>query len=266
MAPIDQESSISPSPKQKSASPDDGENWFDLTDSPTETKPYPNVPMQSTLAGPNGIGFNSDPIYRVAPTAQHTLEAELLHLAEVDLGLLNAIAILERHLVDRPEELDDMSELNRVLGRPVYTPFPHNHVYNNDRISANQMLKDIGYLMGLKKAVKFLQAALADPDRKDIKYKSKLPPLPHPGAISPPMHTPAMQVPCGTGVPYSLHQGPTMLPVQHVSPMPTQDPRVIAQDIVKQTVEECMDVQRETIKLLLDVCRDALRKKDRRDD
>ena len=129
-------------------------------------------------------------------------------------------------------------------------------------MSANQMLKDIGYLMGLKKAVKVLQAALADPDRKDIKYKIKLPPLPHPGAISPPMHTPAMQVPCGTGVPYSLHQGPTMLPVQYVSPLPTQDPRVIAKDIVKGTVEECMAVQQEAIKLLLDVCRDALRKKE----
>src|SRR5271155_1204173 len=123
MAPIDQKLSTSPLPKQKSASspiPDDDEKWLDLTDSPTETEDYPKVPMQSTAAGPNGLTpFHPDPIYRVAPTAQHTLEAQLLHLAEVDLGLHNAIMILERHLVEQPEELNEPFDFINALSRPL---------------------------------------------------------------------------------------------------------------------------------------------------
>src|SRR5271155_3544192 len=111
MAPIDQKLSTSPLPKQKTTSspiPDDDEKWLDLTESPIETEDYPKIPMQPIH--PHGMS-PFDPIYRAAPTVQHTLEAQLLHLGEVDLGLYNAISILESHFVDQPES----SELERTL-------------------------------------------------------------------------------------------------------------------------------------------------------
>ena len=269
MAFIGQKLSTSPLPKQKSTSapiPDDDEKWLDLTDSPPETEDYPKIRMQPIL--PNGI-VPFDPLNRVAPTVQHTLEAQLLHLAEVDLGLYNAISILESHFVDQPES----SELERTLSRPVggVSLSPRNQIYSMDRNYANQILKDIGYLMGLKKAVKILQAALADPDRKDIKYKFKFAPVPPTGLMSPPL----MPGVCGMAHPYPpsfpgqvpLPPGPYMPPM---SPQGMQEQlRVIAKDIVKDTIKECKNeggstesVQQEMIKLLRDVCRDALHKKE----
>jgi len=269
---MDHKPSTSPLPKQKSASSpaDDDEKWLDLIDPPTETEDYPKVPMQAK--GAEGMGpFNPDPIFRVAPTAQHVLEAQLLHLAEVDLGVYNAVLILERHLVDKPEELNQSFDLSSSLGRPIscLPPVPGGNtryqVYSHERSNANIMLKDIGFLLGLKKAVKILQAAVADPDRKDVKFKFKVP-LPQNGTMSPPM-------------PLSYVNGPPFqqaMPIQqphYVSPMsmPTMQEqlRVIAKDIVKDTVKECKNeggstenVQQEMIKLLRDVCRDALQKKD----
>jgi hypothetical protein len=274
MAPIDQKLSTSPLPKQKTTSspiPDDDEKWLDLTDAPTETEDYPKIPMQSMNAY-NGIG-PFDPLNRVAPTVQHTLEAQLLHLGEVDLGLYNAIAILESHFVDQPES----PELERILSRPAgvsgSTLFPRNQIYQSDRSLATQILKDIGYLMGLKNAVKILQAALADPDRKDImKYKFKFAAVPPMGAMSPPL-MPGLS--CGVASVYPPGF-PVQVPLpgaQYMPPMSTQGMqeqlRVIAKDIVKDTVKECKNeggstesVQQEMIKLLRDVCRDALHKKE----
>ena len=139
-----------------------------------------------------------------------------------------------------------------------------------DRNYANQILKDIGYLMGLKKAVKILQAALADPDRKDIKYKFKFAAVPPTGLMPPAVNMP---IGCGMGQTYSPGF-PVQLPqVPYMPPMSTQGMqeqlRVIAKDIVKDTVKECKNeggstesVQQEMIKLLRDVCRDALHKKE----
>src|SRR5277367_2281724 len=109
MAPIEPKLSSSPISKQKAKAPisdDDVDQWDDLTDSP-DTEEYPKVPMKTPSKPPHPQdvpwgwsgppsqypppcqypGPPPDPINRVLPTAQHKLEARLLHLAEVDLGL-----------------------------------------------------------------------------------------------------------------------------------------------------------------------------------
>lgn len=286
MAPIDSKLPSSPISKQKNKAPisdDDVDQWDDLTDLP-DTEDYPKVPMRTPSNNPpfpQGLSYGldgspgllhqqpADPINRILPTAQHKLEARLLHLAEVDLGLHNAISILERHLVDEPAEDNDTIQISAALmNRPVSYPCPPNpyggryNIYSGERTYASGILKDMGYLLGLKKAVKILKDALADTDRVDVKYKLKViqpPPLPTP----PPM--PQM---CGVvnPMPMQVPQYPGSMSMTTMQ----EQLRVVAKDIMKDTVKECKNegagatesVQQEMIKLLRDVCRDALQKKE----
>jgi hypothetical protein len=105
-------------------------------------------------------------------------------------------------------------------------------------MSSSQFLRDIGYLIGLKRAVKILEEAAADEDLEKVTYKIVVqPPLPSPiVTMAPPPFPPALQ---------------------------SSEFRVLAKDIVKDTVREYTEevaksgadeVQKEMIKL----CRAAL--------
>lgn len=285
MAPIDSKLPSSSSSKQKNKAPisdDDVIQWDDLTDL-SDTEDYPKVPMKTPSNNPpppQGMHYGldyppgllhqqpADPINRTLPTAQHKLEARLLHLAEVDLGLHNAISILDRHLVEEPVEDNDTIQISSgLMNRPMSYPGPPNpyggryNIYSTERTYASAVLKDMGYLLGLKKAVKILKDALADKDRVDVKYKLKViqpPPLPTP---PPPM--PQM---CSVNMPMQLPQYAGSMSMTTMQ----EQLRVVAKDIMKDTVKECKNegaaatesVQQEMIKLLRDVCRDALQKKE----
>jgi hypothetical protein len=95
----------------------------------------------------------------------------------------------------------------------------------------------------------------------DVKYKLKViqpPPLPTP----PP---PPMGLMCGVGnVSMQVPQYPGSMSMTTMQ----EQLRVVAKDIMKDTIKECKNegatesVQQEMIKLLRDVCRDALQKKE----
>ena len=163
-------------------------------------------------------------------------------------------------MVENPDELPDTFEIHYSLRAYLGVPNGRYQVYQNERTSASAVLKDLGYLLGLKRAVKLLRDALADPDRKDIKCKFKVVPIPN---VNMPMNLPLPGCP----------PPPMPMPPQYVPPMsPTtmqEQFRAVAKDLVKDTMKECKNegsvmesVQQEMIKLLRDVCRDALQKKE----
>ena len=284
MAPVDPKLSSSPVSKHKGKAPvsdDDVDQWDDLTESP-DTEEYPKIPMKSPpsshspaqdvpcgwaqLPGQLPLQF-ADPLQRTLPTAQQKLEARIVHLAEIDLGLQNALHVLECHLVDGPNE-----EANRTMeilpgslrGGPTYGPYSIRHNYfSTERTYTVSALKDMAYLIGLKKSLKLLKDAIADPNREDLKYKIK---IIQPVALPQPPPPPPMMGPP------SYPPQPMMPPMSPMSMTTMQEQlRVIAKDIVKDTVKECKNeggsgstdsVQQEMIKLLRDVCRDALQKKE----
>lgn len=106
-----------------------------------------------------------------------------------------------------------------------------------ERTSSANTLRDIGYLIGLKRAVKILEEAAADEDLEKVTYKIAIQePLPPPVMMAPPQFQPGFQ---------------------------SSEFRVLAKEIVKDTVKEYTEevaksgsdeVQKEMIKL----CRAAL--------
>jgi len=236
--------------------------------------PLPPAPMgptfpQSFNLNANGLphdAFTRHPPY--PPTEQQLLEAQLLHIAEVSLGYLNAVHILESHVSILPPGTKANSLDVLVNASPGPTPglfgydsprnFSRQYFYQAERQQCREMVSSMGYLLGLRRAIKILNAAVADTEREDVKYNIKR-------VAAPPPQPPPQPYP------------PMMMPVNQAMYMPTpvtppsnsseKELRSVAKDIVKDAVREYRDnvinpgveeVQKEMIKLLRDVCRDAL--------
>jgi hypothetical protein len=264
MAPPNVKPTPTQSTKQSSTSPlpiDDDDKWTDILekeekDSTSQTEPIPRAHGVPFVQMPQNIHLESQPIDifgRPQSSIQTDLENQLMHLGQVELGLLNAVDILERCIVKG----DSHSNLEESIfpghpgsNRAIYKSM----IYSQDRSSATQLLRDMGYLIGLKRAVKILQDALSDDNREDIKYSFK--------AVSP-VPLPPVQL------------QPFPIPNQSLVSFPAttaeKELRAAAKDIVKETVREYRDevvipgteaVQQEMIKLCRDVCRDALARKE----
>ena len=262
MAPSDVKSSPNSSTSYSKVpqSFEDDDRWTDVIeqeekDSSLQTEPPP--PAATTPVGPiqypmAPIPTPYDPFVRPQPTAQMALENRLVYLAEVELGTLNAVDVLERNIING-EPINNIREIKIFPNMPLI-----NHTryqYGNDRSDAIQRVRDIGYLIGLKRAVKFLEDAVDDPERQNVKYTLT---LLTPQPIPPP---PPQQLPV------ALPPAP-LAPVNHSF---RDDLRAIAKEVVKDTVNEYKNevvipateaVQQEMIKLCRDVCRDALARKD----
>ena len=283
MAPIDQSKYTSSPKKPSPPAVDDDDRWTDLVsdkegkDSPaqteTSTSPAPvlKFPPQMTSAPLSPAGyFPPDSLGRATPTQQMTLEAQLMHLAEIDLGLINAVDIIEKHVLNTRDRnlVHEPYELNFPTTYPTLNPTritasPANRssVYNTERHNSAGALRDMAYSIGLGRAVKILKEAVADENRKDATYNVKIVPGPVPMPPPPFPPTPMMY----PGLP------PSPLASQSSQLLQEKEFRNIAKDIVKDSVREYKDtvvgpsmeeVQQEMIKLCRDVCRDALNRKD----
>lgn len=203
-----------------------------------------------------------------------------MHLAEVELGMLNAVHILESHLTDFPSNGNPsdhkLTQVDVTVNNGMFHPLGLSHqgirqanrvvFYGNERQNYSCMIKDMGYLLGLRRAIKILNDAVADTDRENIKYDFKVftPPPPPPPPQPQPQPQPMM---APQNLPPQFFHGP------HYPQMsPEKQLRAVAKDIVKDTVREYKDtvlspgveeVQKEMIKLLRDVCRDALQHGDK---
>ena len=208
-----------------------------------------------------------DPYGSPSPTAQQNLETQLLRIAEVSLGTLNAVHILESHLWSNNPSSPKTTQIDVNVIKPAcYTPngmyhydsspqagIQPSYFYQIERPNHSQMIRNMGYLLGLKRAIKLLRDAVADTEREDCTYVLKERPSPPPLPPPQPMTMPPQLNPFGLP-----HPGPST---------PEKELRLAAKDIVKDTVREYKDtvvnpgveeVQKEMIKLLRDVCRDAL--------
>lgn len=284
MAPINQSKYTSSSKKPSPPAVDDDDRWTDLVsdkegkDSPAQTEtstspaPVPKFPpqMTSTPLSPASY-FPPDSLGRATPTQQMTLEAQLMHLAEIELGLINAVDIIEKHVLNTRDRnlVHEPYELNFPTTYPTLNPTritasPANRssVYNTERHNSAGALRDMAYLIGLGRAVKILKEAVADENRKDATYNVKIVPGPMPMPPHPPFPPTPMMYP---GLP------PSPLASQSSQLLQEKEFRNIAKDIVKDSVREYKDtvvgpsmeeVQQEMIKLCRDVCRDALNRKD----
>lgn len=271
MAPVDNgPSTIANKQQSKSfAAVDEDDKWTEIIEKedkdtspqpePTAsaTKPPAQNPFSVSTFGPAVGPPTHDPFGRPLHTPQSALEAQLVLIGEVELGLLNAVAILERALIKEVDKSPSEPYQAVWLIHPPLrqnTPGTRSTIWSSERFSSSQALRDMGYLIGLQRAVNLLREALGNPNRKDYSYTVKVveqtPPQPPP------------------------------LPHTIVSAMPpagvTQDKelRGVAKDIVKDTVREYKDeiitpameeIQKEMIKLCRDVCRDALQNKGARE-
>jgi len=180
-----------------------------------------------------------------------------MQLAEVDLGLLNAADILEKHLLDKKlvqgsYEIFLNTNINSPL-RVVQSPANRFHIYSAERQNMATVVRDMAYLMGLDCAVKLLRDAHQDRSRTKAKFSARVIPLNLPPAFPP---SPPFVLPPPMPPPMSINESQF---------------RNVAREIVKDTLMECKgdnfsqsleEVQKEMIKLCRDVCRDALAKKE----
>jgi len=296
MAPIDQLKYTS-NTRKPSTFPvvEDDDKWTDLVsekegkDSPVQTEPIAPAttitptpePVEGKFPPPMNIsGFPCnygmpDSLGRSTPTQQMSLEAQLIHLGEIELGLMNAVEILEKHLINtkkynithEPFELmvpNTYPITSTSYSRITASPSTRSILYSNERQTAASALRDMAYLLGLRRAVNILKEALADENRKDATYTVKgsshaVPPMPMPVPPSPFPPPPPMYV------------TPPGIMNQNTQLLQEKEFRNIAKDIVKESVREYKDsvvgpsieeVQQEMIKLCRDVCRDALNRRD----
>ena len=219
---------------------------------PPVTSQAPYVPGLNLMQPPTRSPFSMLPGDNALPypSRQMVLEAQIMQIAEVDLGLLNAADILEKHLLDKKlvegsYEIFVNTNMNSP-GRVVQSPANRNYCYSTERQNSALIVRDMAYLMGLDRAVKILRHAHEDRSRKDVTYSPKV------VQISPQTPFPSPQTLMG--------QPP--LPLQ--MSINENQFRNVAKEIVKDTLKECKDdnstleeVQKEMIKLCRDVCRDA---------
>jgi hypothetical protein len=288
MAPIERATTKSDLKVKTGQIVEEDDKWTDLAaekedekDAPTQTEspqskpqPRPQINCLPIGQGPPTIGPppmaqpcfppGYDAFGRPLPTEQTLLENQLIHTAEVTLGVLNAATILESHLLTPPgiqnpdSNSIEVSVMPNMLAELSIGPSPSRHYsrsnfYSSERLNYAQMLRDMGYLLGLRRAIRILQDAAADQTRVDYKYTMKVVPPP-PSPQAPQMHPMA---------PMSMGFPPTAMTAE-------RELRTIAKDLVKDTVREYRDavvmpgmedVQKEMIKLCRDVCRDALNNK-----
>src|SRR5579859_843148 len=246
---------------------DDDEKWTDLaeqkdeTPSPPKTSqpimpqpvsgafsgPFASPPLPSRPFGPPQFGGPTVPpmthdLYgRPLQNEAQTLETQLVNLGEVQLGLATAVSILESHILPdanfpKVREITTVSYPNDSVSRLNF----RSSLLSGERHVSSTMLRDMGVLIGLKRAVKILQDAADDKDLVNVTYKLTLVQPPAPPV--PIMHGPQ---------PFGMFQEVEF--------------RNIAKDILKDTVREykeeiakanAQEIQKEMIKL----CRDALAK------
>lgn len=259
----------------KPATPvEDDDKWTDLAEKEDST-PQPETSPPPVIR-PLGRGPNRHPMVPPPPPslppylppmpgslpppltiAQQQLESQLMQLAEIQLGLLNAAEILEKHLYNHEENFPkDINEFQLFTSPGSQRPALINPAFRfnqliSERSNLQQAVRDMAYIIGLNRAVKILREAAADRNRNDSKYtlklvSSTLPPIPM-GPMLPPL-------------PYT----PPLLSTQE------NQLRNLAKDIIKDTVKEVKaenmstaleEIQKEMIKLCRDVCRDAIGRK-----
>ena len=128
-------------------------------------------------------GGTRDLHLRSQPTPQQILEFQLIELAEMDLGVANAVWLLERKLL--PENAGsrqrEIKTLGYWFGNCSESNF-HSSIVANERYWSKQLLLNLAYQIGLRKAVEILQNAVDDNDSDDVTYKiiTVLPPPPQP--------------------------------------------------------------------------------------
>ena len=248
-----------------SAAPIDDDKWTEIVakdeqdttpDAPVESLPASRQQLSPPPASLHGPAPRQSPFQpwhdNRALSLQSILEARLYELAQLELGLLNTVDILERYLITNAEEIRAPCEIaiSPTIPSPtvsVVSPM----VWSLNRSNAYQSVMDMGHLIGLKRAIKLLEDALGDPDRLDVKCTIKQvtppppPPIPQP-PFGPPMHSTS---------PYS-----------HSS---EKELRNVAKDIAKDAVREYKDgivdpgredVEKEMIKLIRDISLQALQK------
>jgi hypothetical protein len=195
----------------------------------------PSLQSHQPYFHPPGVAVY-DVFGHTLPNEQSILEAQLVHLAEVTLGVTTAVSVLERHLIPGAP-----TSKQREITLPRYEPHfsrvdLRSGFMSSERMTSSQFVRDLGYLIGLKRAVKLLQSA-ADEDLERVTYKV------------------TVQAPPPAPAPLPPQPFPTF--------MQAHEFRTVAKDIIKDTVKEYTEetsktggeeVQKEMIKL----CRAAL--------
>ena len=116
------------------------------------------------------------------PRNQLVLEAKLMAIAEIKLGVLNAVHIMERALLEhnRPEgDLGDEQPPSRpyqlicFVNPNANTPASRWDIYSRERSGSTAAVRDIGYSLGLADAIHLLQKAVEDRERVNVGYTIK---------------------------------------------------------------------------------------------
>ena len=200
MAPM-QTSKTASSPR-KPRTADDDDKWLEV-EPETDTKPaksqqnYPPPPSQPSFPPPvqflpapplhpqyDQFGRPLNPASRI-----QQLENEIIDIASIDLGLLNAIHVLATHLIKSPEP---PAARQFVVYGEKWTGVPlTSSNFHNERNYATQTVREMSNLIGLSKSIQLLRNAVADKDLVEIGYELKVvKPLP----INPPPAPPPVPV------------------------------------------------------------------------
>ena len=269
MAPVDKSKPTSDSKKPNTVI-DDEDKWTELlgekeeNDSPAKVQIIPPVTLPSSLGCvlPNphwSVPMN--PLPRPEQfgqvTEQQKLESELLRIAEVKLGITKACRILETYLLDRkltdgPYELTWNDSLN-APGQIVNSPANRSTSYSIERSQGCSALRDMGYLIGLNRAVKILRNAVEEEDQNDDKlFAVRVMTLSRPPNPFPP------QLP----VPQPIFSPTTFLNEQEIKKISNDIAKEVLREYKEEKVSSSMEVvQTEMIKLCRDVSLNALHRK-----
>jgi len=223
---------------------------------------YPPPPAKTWGTPYHPVNSPVDP-NSYAKLEQMRLESELMLIAECKLGLLNASEILYRELtVGTTAKSQDQSQVP-----PPKRNLPYYHAgpgapsgissipylcFTNEKNNNRELVKNFGYLLGLERAIKLLNDALADENRVNLTYSFKTFSMEPMGPLVPPVNP----------VPPMIYP-----PVPSVTG-PDEKWREATKDIVKQSLSEYKkeamsgveEIQKEMIKLCRDVSIHAMNK------
>ena len=250
MAPTQTSKTVSSPRKPRTA--DDDDKWLEVEperDTKSQQNHPPPPPQQSFpppvqfLPPPPPLHPQYDQFGRLLnPTSRiQQLENEIIDIASIDLGLLNAIHVLETHLIKSPEP---PAARQFVVYGEKWTGVPlTGSNFHHERNYATQTIREMSNLIGLSKSIQLLRNAVADKDLVEIGYELKVvkpvpitpPPAPPPVPLSPPMPV-----------------GPSYV-------VQDKEFRTIAKEVVKDAIHEYSEEsQKEMIKLVRDVCLKSL--------
>ena len=251
MAPIETSKTTSSTKKPKTI--DDDDKWLEVESEKDgkPTKPQQNHPPQPPQQSfPPPVQFLPPPPLHppydqfgrpLNPTSRmQQLENEVIDIASIDLGLLNAVHVLATHLIKSPES---PAARQFVVYGDRWTGIPlSSSNFHNERTYAIQTIREMSYLIGLSKAVQLLRNALADKDLVEVGYELKVvKPLPLTPAPPPPV---SVSPPMPIGPSYGVQD---------------KEFRAIAKEVVKDAVREYSeDSQKEMINLVRDICLKSL--------